>query len=196
MKVFSFRNLVYLLVLALLYIEPAFGLGFAMAIPIVDLYNVDSFGLGKHPIHHPINYTATAIGEGVIQFGRALSAGTSNDQAKTISGVSKRFVGVSAYSVSASLLSEGKYSDKDVVGVIKTGYVSVYVEEAVNRGDAVRIRHTNHASDATLLAGQFAKTAEAGKTAVLSNAEWVKDAGSAGVGILYIGDNAVITADV
>ena len=73
--------------------------------------------------------------------------------------------------------------------------VGVFVEEAVSRGDAVRVRIVNHASLAAKVAGNFCKTADTGKTAVVSGAEWVSDSTAAGVVILYLRDSTSLTVD-
>ena len=79
--------------------------------------------------------------------------------------------------------------------MVKSGMVGVYVEEAVSRGDAVRVRIVNHASLAAKVAGNFCKTADTGKTAVVSGAEWVSDSTAAGVVILYLRDSTSLTVD-
>ena len=167
-----------------------------MSVPEIDFYH-EGFGAGKIAMHYPNTHIRTGVAEGSILFGRALQKGTAGDQVKKFQSASGVFKGVAGYSVEASLLSEDTYSTYDPVGYIESGYVGVYVEEAVAIGDQVRVRHTNHASDTTLLAGQFATTAENGKTAKLNNCEFVTATTGAGIAVLFLkGGDYTVTADV
>lgn len=172
------------------------GLLVAMSIPVVGLYGDSDIGLGRIASHHPNTYIESRAAEGEVLFGKAIQYGTSKAQVKTVAGASGVFAGVGMHSVTASKLSEGKYSDADSVGVARSGFVTVYVEEAVNEGDAVRVRHTNHASDPLKIAGNFAKTADAGRTYVLSGATFQKTVSEAGETVVFLTGDFAITADV
>jgi hypothetical protein len=172
------------------------GLFVAMSIPVVDLYGSSNIGLGRIASHHPNTYIESKASEGETSFGKALQYGTARSQVKTVTGASGVFAGAGMYSVTAGKLSEGKYEDADSVGVARSGFVTVYVEEAVNAGDAVRVRHTNHASLTDKVAGNFAKTAEAGKTYLLGGARFEKTTDGAGETIVWLSGEFTITADV
>lgn len=161
-----------------------------------SIYTDADIGLGKVAEHHPLNSTRTLICEGDIKFGSAVMYGTAQTQGKNFSSATGIFIGVAAHSTDATNLDTLAYADKDVLGVMESGMITVHVEEAVALGDPVRIRHTNHASTATLLAGQFAVTVEAGKTAVLTGAEWRSTTSGAGEVKLFLkGGTYTITAD-
>lgn len=91
-----------------------------------------------------------------IIFGDAVMAGTLGDQCKQYAGNSGAFIGVAMRSTQASDSDNDKYEALDSVGVVKNGAVSVFTEDAMLVGGAVRVRHE-------------AKTATAG-TATLSSA--------------------------
>lgn len=149
-------------------------------------------GAGKIAEHHPSEYIVTKAAEEAIPFGKAVVKGTGDTGVKLPTSASDMMLGVAAYSVDATNLNDGAYAAGDVVAVVDTGIVVVYVEEAVNIGDAVRIRHT--AND-TKLPGNFAKTADAGKTAVVSNAYWKSETTDAGYAKLYVHGPFTLTAD-
>ena len=69
------------------------------------------------------------------------------------------------------------------MGCIDEGYVQVYVEEAVAIGDPVRVRHT---ADTGKYAGDFATTADAGKTALLVGAEFASATAAAGIAAIKL----------
>lgn len=165
-------------------------------IPVATYPMGTNIGYGRFAQHHPNEYTETRVAEGDVLFGRAVEVGTATNQGKTVGGATGEFVGVAAYSPSASKLSEGKYLDKDVLAVHKSGFVTVYVEEAVNAGDPVRIRHTNHASLTAKVAGNFAKTAEADKTMLLEGARFENTVAAAGEAIVFLSGSFKTTADV
>jgi hypothetical protein len=183
--------------LSVFSVEPEFWGGIlAASIPVVNLYSGTEIGYGRIYSHHPNTYIETRAAESEIAFGRAIQLGTTRDQVKIVDGASGVFAGVSMYSVQASKLSDEKYSAGDPVGVGKSGFVTVYVEEAVNAGDPVRVRHTNHASLAEKKRGNFAKTAEAGKTYLLSGARFEKTTAGAGETVVFLTGDFTITADV
>ena len=114
------------------------GLGALASIPLADFPMGTTIGLGRFAMHHPNEYTESKIAEGEIPFGRAIETGTAVTQGKLVGGATGDFLGVSAYNPKASLLSLGKYSDKDALAIHKSGFVTVYVKEAANAGDPVR----------------------------------------------------------
>jgi hypothetical protein len=164
-------------------------------IPITDLYMDTNLGLGRIAIHHPNTFIETKAAESEIFFGKALQYVSDPDRVKTVDGSSGRFAGVSGHSINASGLTANKYSVNDSVGVIRSGFVTVYCEEAVSPGDAVRVRHTNHSSNATKIAGNFAKTADPGKTYILEGAKWEKSITESGEAILFLSDTVKIIPD-
>ncbi|MBK8397439.1 MAG: hypothetical protein IPL26_19670 [Leptospiraceae bacterium] len=172
------------------------GIGVLATIPLATYPMGTGIGLGRFAQHHPNEYTETRIAEGDVPFGKAVEVGTAVTQGKLVGGATGEFRGVAAYSPNASKVSEGKYLDKDPLAVHNSGFVTVYVEEAVNAGDAVRIRHTNHASLTAKVAGNFAKTAEAGKTMLLEGARFENSVAAAGEVILFLSGSFKTTADV
>jgi len=172
------------------------GLGALASIPLADFPMGTNIGLGRFAMHHPNEYTESKIAEGEIPFGRAIETGTAVTQGKLVGGATGDFLGVSAYNPKASLVSLGKYSDKDALAIHKSGFVTVYVEEAVNAGDPVRVRHTNHASLTAKVAGNFAKTAEAGKTLLVEGAKFENSVAAAGEAIVFLSGSFKTTADV
>lgn len=170
------------------------GLILAMAIPIGGLYTNTSLGLGRIFSHHPNTFVETRAAETEILFGRALEFGTQRNQVKVVDSVDE-FCGVAMYSVQASKLSEEKYSVGDVVGVCTSGYVTVWVEEAVNVGDVVRVRHSDHATLTNKVKGNFCKTAEAGKTYKLEGARFESSTTGEGEAVVWLSGNFKIVAD-
>jgi hypothetical protein len=165
-----------------------------MAIPKEDLYVGRVLLPGQIPEHNPIsNIRSFAAEEDEIEFGRALMAGTAAEsQVKIFASATGKFKGVAGYSTEASDLDNSQYDDHDPVAVVDQGLVMVYVEETIALGDTVRIRHTD---SGTKVAGSFAKTAEAGYTAVLTGAEY-RSAGASGTAVkLFLDPPFTITAD-
>jgi hypothetical protein len=91
-----------------------------------------------------------------IVFGDAVMAGTLGDQCKQYAGNSGTFLGVAVRSTQAGDSDNDKYEALDAIGVLKKGAISVFCEDAMLIGGAVRVRHE-------------AKTATAG-TATISSA--------------------------
>ena len=168
-----------------------------MAIPPIDISKQTDVGLGKTPYNYDNIFIQSLSSEGEIPFGRAVSYGTTRSQAKLLTGSTAKFMGVSRYSVSSTKVDENKYGDKEPCGIQQTGPITVYVEEAVNAGDRVRIRHTNHATDPTKIAGNFCKNFDAGKTFQFGLYEFQKTTTGPGETIIVLLDNAVtVTNDV
>lgn len=191
------RTIFFLLIILIefLFFGTAYSTVTMATIPLVELY-AEGFGAGRISMHYPNTFISTGTAEESVLFGIALQAGTAGEQVKKFSSASGVFKGVAGYSIEASLLSSEMYSAYDPVGIVESGFVGVYVEEAVAIGDPVRVRHTNHASDATLLAGQFATTEEAGKTATIDNCEFRSATTGAGIAILFLkGGDYTVTAD-
>lgn len=172
------------------------GLILANGIPIGTGFMGSNLGYGRIASHHPNTFIQSKIAEGAILFGRAVQIGTARTQGKLVDGALGEFLGVSMYSISASNLDNDGYLDKDIVGIGSSGYMTVFVEEAVNAGDSVRIRHTDHASDVTKVKGNFCKTAEAGKTYLLDGANFEKTIGVAGETVIFLFEYKKIIADV
>ena len=165
-----------------------------MTIPKRGLNHSQVSGPGEIPEHNPIiNLRSFAAEEDDIKFGRAVMGGTSNEeQVKIFASASGKFKGVAAYSTEASDLDNSQFKQYDKVPVFDQGVINVFVEEAVSPTDTVRIRHT---ASGSLVAGSFAKTADAGKTVVLSGAEYRSTTTTSGVAQLYIDPVFSVTAD-
>ena len=165
-----------------------------MSITEKALYNYTPRNAGEVPIYSPVQHIRTGAAEGEILFGRALMLGTDPaTQLAIYTGAGKRFEGVSVLSISAADLDNEKYLDKDVVGVMESGFISVWAEEVVEPSSPVRIRHTDSGS---LVAGSFAKTAEAGKTALVSSGvKFVTENTGAGLVIVKLMPAFIVTDD-
>jgi hypothetical protein len=205
MRLIKYFLLLFAVGLAVINVEPTLfsnvhfpfeGLLAMAGIPVIGLYSDSDVGLGKIASHHPNTFIETKSAEGEVLFGRALEYGTTRQQIRHSDGVSGGFAGVSMYSVTASKLSESKYTDADVAGVCRSGFITANAEEAVNSGDSVRVRHTNHASDPLKLKGNFSKTADAGKTYLLAGATFEKTTTGAGETVIFLTGNFTITPDV
>jgi len=163
-----------------------------MTIPEGGLYNEGIRAAGEIAEHLPDEYVQSFAAEGIISFGLGVARGTDDAGVKLISSASDEFLGVAAKSFEASSLDDEAYAIGDVVGVVRKGIVVVYVEEAVGPGDPVRIRHTAGADE---VQGAFRTTADAGQTAVVSNAEWRGTTTGAGFVPLWISGPLKLTAD-
>lgn len=161
-----------------------------------------SLGLGQQPIEYPGQFARSrnlAAGE-PIKLGRAVGRkGISGEdsQKAMISdpALALDFTGVSAASTDAKDYANHGYREGDPFTEVAVGYVNVYVEEDVTPNDPVRIRVVNHASDATKLKGNFAKTAEANKTVLVKGARW--ESGTVdNVATLFLSDYTELVADV
>ncbi len=170
------------------------GGGQVMPIPLEGLYTDNLLGAGKVAEHNPINQISSfAAEEDDIKFGRATMEGTDNEkQVKIFAGASGVFAGVATYSTQASDLDNSQYKQYDSIGIMKQGEIMVYVEEAITKGDTVRIRHT---ASGSLVAGSFGTTADAGKTVVLTGAEYRSDAASGTVARLFLSPPFSTSAD-
>lgn len=125
------------------YMQPGFGAFFAIAaIPPAYLYGDPNLPPGKTAEHHPAEYIFSKITEGTVPFGVLVVQGSENYLSKIISSASDKVDGISVWSKDASGISQDQYLDGDSMGVMDTGIVSVHVEEAVQEGDPVRVRHT------------------------------------------------------
>lgn len=112
-----------------------------MSIPESTLYGDGILAAGRIAEHHPAEYIMSKIAEGVVPFGRAVVKGTEDEEAKLPSSGSDMMLGVAGFSTEAGDLDNENYSEGDPLAVVETGIVVVKVEEAVNIGDDVRIRH-------------------------------------------------------
>jgi len=154
-----------------------------MVIEEKGLYTEQPRKLGEVPINHPAQFADSMVAEGVVGFGRAVMRGTAGDQAKLMQGASAAFAGVAALSTEAGDLDNEKYNGEDVMGVVDEGYIQVYVEEAVAVGDPVRVRVV---VDTGKYLGDFATSADAGKTTLLAGAEFVVAAAAAGIATIKL----------
>jgi hypothetical protein len=163
-----------------------------MSIEAPQLYGTEELTAGKIASHIPDEMIVTKIAEGAILFGRALVRGTAGDQAKIPASASDEFVGVAGRSIEAADLDDEAYADEDPVACVETGVVMVHVEEAVDPGDPVRIRHTAATGK---VPGSFCTTADNGKTAVLDGAEFAGSTSGAGLVPLHVKGLFALTAD-
>lgn len=168
-----------------------------MSIPLGGLYSKEGgVEAGKISEHRPNTNIVTRRSEGAVPFGVALTVGTTGEEVKLPAGASGlTFEGVSAWSKDATNFDADAYADNEPVGVVKAGVVQVKVEEAVAIGDVVRVRHTVHASDVTKVPGLFCKTADPGKTALVSGARFLSATTGAGVAAVELAGYNEVTAD-
>jgi hypothetical protein len=162
-----------------------------MTIP-VEGFNINkALGFGRSGDHNPIeNIRSFAAEEDDIEFGHAVMDGTDAEkQVKLFASATGKFRGVAGYSVDASNIDNSLFDEGDSVPVFDQGVVTVYVEEAVNVGDAVRVRH-----DATG-PGNFRTSADAGKSVLLTGAEWREDGASGTAVKLFLNPPFTVTAD-
>ncbi len=122
---------------------------------------------GKTAMHHPAEYIRSKVAEAELGFGMALTDGTDNGEVTLPDAGTDDFIGVSAYSTSASKLEEEKYSVNDPVGLLETGVIAVQVTEDVAEGNDVRYIISGDNK------GKFCKTATANTTVkITKGAEW------------------------
>jgi len=162
-----------------------------MSIPEGSKYNDKIREIGEIAEHLPDEYISSFVAEEVILFGSAVARGTEAEKTKTISSATNELLGVAAKSFEASNFDDAAYAANDPVGVVRTGIVVVWVEESVQPGDKVRVRHTSVSGKP---AGVFCKTSEAGKTAVVEHAEW-KSASEDGRAVLWVSGPLKMIAD-
>lgn len=171
------------------------GLGFAGSgfLAMAGLYADPATGAGKKAFNHPNDFLFPRTAEGVIPFGVAVMEGTDPaTQALKFSGATGVFTGVAAHMDFTK--TYGQYEVLETVDIAKSGIRWVLVDEAVGPGDPVRVVHTDGTG---ITAGHFATSAVAGKTAVLTNAEFRSSTSGAGLVALYLsGADYSLTADV
>ncbi len=162
-----------------------------MTIPVEGLYLSKALGLGRIAEHNPKTNIRTLAAEGDdIPFGHAVMDGTDPEtQCKVLSSGTGKFRGVAGYSTEASDLDNSNYEEHDQVAIVDQGVVTVYVEEAVTIGSAVRIRH-----DASHY-GMFRTTASGTDAGVLTGAEWRENAASGTAAKLYLDPPFTYTSD-
>jgi len=163
-----------------------------MPIPVEGMFQAKVLSRGKVAEHNPMTNIRSYAAEGVdIGFGYGVMDGTDAEkQVKVYSSASGKFRGVAVQSTEASDLDNSDYQEYDQVAVMDQGVVWVYCEEAVNVGDAVRVRHTNG------VPGAFCTSAVANKTVLLTSAEWRSDAATSGTTAkLFLSPPFTITAD-
>lgn len=167
-----------------------------MPIPQEDLYVAKANGLGWVNEHRPDTNIVSRAAENTIYFGRAVMRGTAALLAKLFASSTGLFEGVAVFGTQAGDIDNQQYIANDPIPVLDRGVVMVMSEEAVNPTDAVRIRHT--AGTGSQIAGQFCKTADAGKTVLLKGARWADTTSASGVTALEMGGapGFVTTADV
>ncbi|MCL2154179.1 MAG: hypothetical protein FWH53_00800 [Leptospirales bacterium] len=163
-----------------------------MSIPEGQLYTDKIRELGEIAEHLPDEYTGTFVAEGSIPFGAAVARGSAPEKAKLISSATDEFLGVAAWSYEASDYDNKKYNTNDPCGVRRKAIVVVSVEEAVQPGDKVRVRHT---AETGKPAGVFCTTAVAGKTALVKDAEFKSSTDGSGSAVLWVSGPFSLVAD-
>jgi len=156
---------------------------------------------GRLGRNYPNNYIESEIcGSSPIKFGYAaqvLAGVVSPLAAANAAAIStKNTLGVATFSPAANGLDSVQYEQYDQVGLLKTGIVNVVVEEAVVKGDTVRVRLTTSVAK---IVGMFGTTADTAKTATVNGARFVSasSADSSGVLIaeLFLPDSITLTVD-
>lgn len=110
--------------------------------------------VGSVPSDYDAELVRTFIAEGTVKFGRAACIGSDGDHAKVYAGAGATFAGLPLIAEDAEGVNTedtvaktvGQYEDKDVMGLMQTGFGTGFVEEAVTELDAVRVRHTEEAA--------------------------------------------------
>lgn len=158
------------------------------------------------------SYTALAYENesgAVIPFGHAVinnGSGSADLSAKLPAGASAtQVVGIALDSLTFVLDDDAKTADgrkgyptAKACNILSEGIAYVYSAHAVAVGDEVRLFHTNSASVSSNGAylGRFGKTAEAGKTFLVSGARWLSSCAAGGIALLEIDAAAMsVTAD-
>ncbi|MBE7413629.1 MAG: hypothetical protein L6Q54_06320 [Leptospiraceae bacterium] len=159
------------------------------------LYSQIELGAGKQPQEYPNQYSETGVSGETIPFGKAVGEGSGGKTRLALKSLAIPFKGVANFSTDAKDPDNNSYLDGDPMGITKTGFIQVKVEEAVTPLSTVRIRVEDHASDVTKTHGNFCTTAEAGKTAKLKGAEFKSTLTSAGVATLFLPDSVEYIAD-
>lgn len=109
--------------------------------------------VGTVPLFDPDQLVVQHAAEGQVKFGRAVAYGTGARGGKVFSGSGDQFAGVARNATHASGLETvdsvtgtvGEYALNELMSVVDTGSVTVYVEEAVEPGDDVRVRFAQEA---------------------------------------------------
>lgn len=169
-----------------------FDAGNKLGISKRDLRETLDLVVGKIAEFDPITHALTAVGEGVNAFGAALIEGTAANQVKVPSSGTDVFKGVAAFGPGASDLDNLKWNDKDAVGLQVRGVIVVDIEENVNVGDPVRVRHTDGRP------GAFRTTLVTAKSFLLTGAEWRSSgviASGAGKAQLFLSGEFSVTGD-
>lgn len=159
------------------------------------LYSDSPLGAGKLPQEYPNQYTESGVAGETIAFGRAVGEHSNGKTMLALETLAIPYKGVSVFSTDAKDPDNDSYLDGDPIGVLKSGFLQVKVEEACNPLSQVRVRVENHASDVTKVHGNFCATAEAGKTARLKGAEFKSTLMTAGIATLFLPDSVEYIAD-
>ena len=152
----------------------------APVIPFIDnsnntLYDENGGPLGSQARTGEVE-ERSKIAEADIKMGYPVMLGTTGAQVKPLASGTTHIFGIAKYNPQAQgfavyALSTGlKYLLGEACLVLTEGVVWVWVEEAVDEKSPVRVRITNHASDATKLQGMFGTTADEDKTCLVKGA--------------------------
>ncbi|MCB1202550.1 MAG: hypothetical protein KDK41_18050 [Leptospiraceae bacterium] len=162
-------------------------------VPAPELYNENQPAAGTIAGLHPAERIVTRIGDGEIRFGTGVVESDDPNEVKAPASGSDVFSGVALQSAQASDLNNEKYNSLDVVGVAEAAVVTVHCEEAVDENDPVRLRHTAATGK---VPGDFAKTADAGKTMLITKgARWGGTLTAAGRVALILNGPFTVEAD-
>jgi hypothetical protein len=108
---------------------------------------------GTVPLFDPDQLVVQYAAEGSVKFGRAVAYGTGARGGIVFSGSGDQFAGVARSATHASGYETedavsgtvGEYALNELMSVVDTGSVTVFVEEAVEPGDDVRVRFAQEA---------------------------------------------------
>lgn len=144
----------------------------------------------------PRSYTsAEATAE--IPFGVLCVLGTDEDAAcvlATSNGIPAGIVVRSKAVAIGTEFGDVGYKPKATLGLLRKGTIAVQVEDAVDPGDAVRVRHTAGEGEQK---GAFRSAVDGTDCSVLSGAMWIQGAGAGGIAILEVDlTAATLTADL
>ena len=190
--------------------DPVFGITFTAKVAgepfTLTFANENSVGDAGGGSAALVATTANVTGN-PVPFGRGMAASTTAGISTLPSVSSFVWDGVSVNrakgrpkdtSVSPPVTGPNEYGEAEAVPIMRWGRIWVKVEEAVNPGDAVRIRHTVAPGDATQTPGRFRTTAAANETVnVTQGAKYFTSAGIGELaGLEFNVLAAVLSADV
>lgn len=125
--------------------------------------------------------------ETVIPYGRAVGRGASDNTCKLIEP-DDSFLGVARNIISPEnplYADKTQYEIYEVVSVVRTGYIFVYSEQAVDKGDPVYYRVVAGTAPNNII-GRFRKDDDSGDAVLLPSATFEKTISAAGITVIRI----------